>query len=147
IRDLKSDSDAFRRAKQDFVDAFTSPSYKGSEYKEGPELTGEIMKDLRDIALDAENSSALRRAARRVVLRHKQVGMAMGRQELRHNGAEYEQIFENLYAHLKKIRPEILPAGIKNLKSLTPQAQGSFLHHLMKEHKESMRGWFLAANP
>lgn len=147
LRDLKSDSDAFNKAKHDFSAAFTDVSYKGETYSEGPLLTLKIMEDLRQIAHDLANDEATRMMARRVVMRHKQVGMAMGRQEIRHNGADYEQIFNNLYSHLKKHRPDILPQGVESLEALNPEAQASFLKTLMRDHGPHIKKWLMDSNP
>lgn len=148
IKKLDSSSKEFQAIKDQFVSVFTGTSYRGKTYHTGPLLTRDIMDDLRIMAREDEDPG-IRRAARRVVLRHNQNGMAMGRQEIRHNSRDLKTIFDNFYAHMQEKHPEVIAEllGDVPVKKLNAEAETVFLKRLFEKHGENLNAWFMEANP
>jgi hypothetical protein len=145
-----SDSEVYLNARQQFEDIFTKTPYKGEVPGRGPDLTRQVMRSLKQkvpglLANDATVEAG--RAARRVVMMHKQVGIALGKQEIRHNGEDYKKIFENLYDHLRENNLVPLPPHIKKFSDMDAKGQAVFLKRLIHEHGDKMKGWFFEANP
>ena len=105
IEKLKSADDDFKKAKEEFSAVFNETPYKGESYNKGPSLTSAVMSSLKDKArcyLQSSSKRPVGKAARRIVLMHKQAGIATGRQEIRHNGEDYAGIFDNLFGIYKR---------------------------------------------
>jgi hypothetical protein len=150
IEGLKSTSGVFQKYKDRFVSVFTDTAYRGQTHALGPDLTKAIMDDLSAIARDIDFDPATRSAAWRAVMRHKQVGMSMAREETRHNSEDYHVIFENLFEYLKKHKTGLLEQYIKSrggIEKLSPDAYASFFYHFMQHHQDKMADWLLASNP
>lgn len=110
IESAGAPSAAFDKALEAFGLCFRTAAFNGDVFESGPALTKSLRDDLRaKIAgdelgsdLSAEERQKIQQRARRVLLRHNQLGISMGKQEIRHNSRELTQIFDNLYAYLQK---------------------------------------------
>ena len=148
IENSKSDSDLFKDAKKNFVKIFIETSYNGDTFKVGPELTSKVMDDLQAL-LQTSKSESFKRAAFRTIMRHKQVGIAMSRQEIRHNGDDYKVMFDKLFDYLREHNLVDIPNNLKDIETFseqTPIVQAKFLVSLMQEHQDKVKTWLEASN-
>jgi len=135
-----------------FSAAFSDSGFKGLEDQQnhGAKWTGEIMESLREVSANKKNSQAVRDAAERATLMHKQVGVALGRQEIRHSGDDFNQIFDNLFQYLKD-NPELAPEienfkGDKPLNKRNEKTQIRFYKEIMQKHGDDVKDWLHKAN-
>ena len=155
IEKLKSYDSKFDEVKKDFGKVFTETQYKGKFFSTGPELTRALKKDLQkksDEMLRNGSNVTAGKAARRVVLMHDQVGISVGRQEVRHNGDDYKKIFDNLFEYLKENEIIELPNVMlgkdgKKFSGFTADEQAVLLKRVMEEHSQDMKQWLYEANP
>ncbi|MCK6417491.1 MAG: hypothetical protein L6Q57_00950 [Alphaproteobacteria bacterium] len=107
IEEVGAPSEVFDKALEAFGQAFRTAIFNGGVFDSGPKLTKAMRDKLRDMIAgvnlsDNEKlSDAEKKQARRVLLRHNQLGLSMGKQEIRHNSKDLMVIFDNLYAYLK----------------------------------------------
>ena len=125
----KLKGNALKIAIDNFDKAFTDAGFRDPSKSIGPNWTGEMMTALREVSENEALSLEARNAARRVTLMHKQVGVSLGRQEIRHSGDDYNQIFQNVYSYLAE-NPDRVP-GLKikkgtSLEGLSTEQQIEF---------------------
>jgi len=117
------------QAIDEFEHAFADYGFNGLNEDIGEKWTGDLMKRLREISDSQEVSYAARVAAFRATAMHRQVGMAIGRQEVRHSGDDYNQIFQNVFEYLAgnpDVCPDIQIKPGSQLEDLSSEAQLEF---------------------
>ena len=140
IRLLDSGSAKYRLAKKTFNQVFTSTPYKNKLYKVGPELSAQIISDMREIVKAEKVSAETSAAIRRVIMAYNQNGMALGRQQFRHDSGDYfntdprkASILGNLFSYLEErhseVLQELIPSG-KSFDQLRPKNQAYFFKKL-----------------
>lgn len=130
-----------------FSEAFTASGFLGLEENIGPNWTGEVMRGLREVSEDENVGSLARAAAQRATLMHKQVGVALGRQEVRHSGEDLNKIFQNLYSYLAEnpgVVPDLYIKKGSRLTDLSEEQQVEFYKKFI--NAENRRDILRAAN-
>lgn len=145
----KLKGDALKAALAQFSTAYTDNQFNGLSHEDGPAHTTAIMRQLRDVSENRTIPKAVRDAAERATLMHKQVGIALGRQEIRHSGDDFNKLFDNLYTYLAEnpgLAAEIKIKKGSKLSDLTEAQQIQFYKTLMENHREQVKGWLYEAN-
>ncbi len=152
-------SPEFEQAKADFKSAFRSavfrpnfPEDRGARtFTRGPELTDTIFRTLQEIRENGDVDESVRMAAQRSIFRHRQIGIAMGRQENRHNSEDFTKIFDNLFTYLRDngLASELYnPKTEVRLSKLKTARQIEILRELFEQYDAKQVGqWLDAANP
>ncbi len=147
IENSTSSSDVFRSAREDFSKIFQNTIYKGNLGSHGPTHTKKIITDLREVSRDRSLSAVVRGAAIRAVFCHDQLGVALGRQEIRHNGEDLEVIFDNFHRFLVDNAIVAPLKSIDKFSDLPLDEQSNELRNLVYQHgNPKIQKWLLNSN-
>lgn len=150
MKTTSENPELFESAIKQFSDAFTKTPYKGQTFTTGPDLTKTVMKDLQekaDTLIHDPISEDAGKSARRAFFMHKQVGIGVGRQEIRHNGEDFETIFDNLFEHLQEQGVTEKFTDDKKFSEMEPKLQAVYLKRFMAEHSpQDVKQWLYEAN-
>lgn len=157
IRKMASGSKEYSSTIEEFQNIFTSMTYKGQNFSNGPSFTSAVISDLRALAKSGDLSPAATKMVERVVIAHNQNGMSLGRQQFRHDHNDYfttipgkNSILGNLLDYLEDQHPEIMkeliPSG-KRFGDLQHENQAYFFKRLHDEYGDQLKSWLLESNP
>lgn len=157
IRLMDSGSAQYRQAKKQFNQVFTTTSYQGKTYTAGPSLSGQMIEDMRATLSNNGVSETTQKAVKRLIMAYNQNGMALGRQQFRHDSGDYysaepgrKSVYGNLFTYLKENHPdileEIIPSG-KSFEQLRPKNQAYLFKTLSERYGEQMPKWLLQSSP